>query len=77
MMGMSGPPGEIGPPGPQGTSGNPGLPGPRVGHTSEQNQKFGFSQHSSADVSAAAGGVCVTGGDEEAHSGGAGKTIRW
>lgn len=77
MMGMSGPQGEIGPPGPQGTSGNPGLPGPRVGHNSKQKEKFWFSPCSSADVSAAAGGVCVTGGDEAAHPGGAGKTARW
>lgn len=78
MMGMPGPPGEIGAPGVQGPVGNPGIPGQRVDHI------LFFSAipacvlifELTIIIALVSGGVGITGGDETAHPGGAGQTVR-
>lgn len=78
MMGMPGPPGEIGAPGVQGPVGNPGIPGQRVDHILDFAAILLCVLIFELSVIAAlvSGGVGTTGGDETAHPGRAGQTVR-
>lgn len=78
MMGMPGSPGEIGAPGVQGPVGNPGIPGQRVDPILDFAaipgcvlvfELTGFTLPVS-------GGAGIAGGDETAHPGRAGQTVR-